>query len=79
LRSIAEIARLQTIHDNECESLAVKEMLGELAADNSALARQMLEVHQLCDDGGELATAGLLENWIDETQKRLWFLSETAR
>lgn len=78
LRSIGEIGRLQRISDNESVSLSALEMLAELQADNRQLNERMKEAHQLCDERGDVATASLLENWIDEAEQRTWFLLETS-
>jgi starvation-inducible DNA-binding protein len=79
LRSIGEIGRLQHIADSEAEALAAPAMLDELRHDNFAVAQRMREVHGLCDEHGDVATASLLENWIDETEGRIWFLAEALR
>src|ERR1700677_5148694 len=76
LRSIGDIGRHQTLSDNDAESVAPQDMLGELLADNQQLAAEMRKVHEICDKNGDVATASLLENWIDETERRAWFLSE---
>jgi starvation-inducible DNA-binding protein len=78
LRSIGQIARLQRIADNEAEAVAAHDMLIELRDDNSQLAAYMRETHALCDEFGDVATASLLENWIDETEGRTWFLTEAS-
>ncbi|CAG2133332.1 Dps family protein [Cupriavidus plantarum] len=79
LRSIGNIARLQRLRDNDEESVTPHAMLRELHADNLALVAAMLESHDLCDDHADVATASLLENWIDEAQRRAWFLAEAAK
>jgi starvation-inducible DNA-binding protein len=79
LRSIGQISRLQRIADNNAEYVRPLDMLAELRDDNAALALNMREVHALCDEAGDVATASLLENWIDETEKRVWFLFECRR
>jgi starvation-inducible DNA-binding protein len=76
LRSIGDIARHQTLNDNDAKSVDPQDMLAELLSDNQQLAALMREVHELCDKNGDVATASLLENWIDETERRAWFLSE---
>jgi starvation-inducible DNA-binding protein len=76
LRSIGDIARHQRLKDNNAEKVSPPDMLAELLADNRQLAAAMRKVHQLCDDHGDVATASLLENWIDQTERRAWFLSE---
>jgi starvation-inducible DNA-binding protein len=79
IRSIGHIARLQRVLDNDADYVAPADMLSELREDEEALAKRMLAVHSLCDDAGDIATASLLENWIDQTERRIWFLFETTR
>ena len=79
LRSIGQISRLQRVVDNDAEYVTAPDMLAELQDDNAALTRNMREVHSLCDEAGDVATASLLENWIDESEKRTWFLVECTR
>ena len=79
LRSIGQIARLQRIADNDAEFVSPQDMLAELREDNKDLTQRMREVHDACDEHGDVATASLLENWIDEAEKRTWFLFEAAR
>ena len=79
LRSIGQVARLQRIADNDAQYVKPLDMIIELRDDNAMLTRNMREVHSLCDEGGDVATASLLENWIDETEKRIWFLFECSR
>ncbi|WP_024506511.1 DNA starvation/stationary phase protection protein [Bradyrhizobium sp. ARR65] len=79
IRSIAHIARQQRILDNDAEYVDPQDMLAELRGDNQQLTKEMRQVHQLCDEYGDVATASLLENWIDETERRTWFLYETSR
>jgi starvation-inducible DNA-binding protein len=79
IRSIGNIARLQRIPDNDAEYVTPQDMLSELKEDEKALAVSMLSVHTLCDDAEDVATASLLENWIDQTQRRIWFLFEATR
>ena len=79
LRSIGQVARLQRISDNDAEYVKPLDMIIELRDDNAMLTRNMREVHSLCDEGRDVATASLLENWIDETEKRTWFLFECSR
>jgi starvation-inducible DNA-binding protein len=78
LRSIGDIARRQRITDNDADALVPAKMLTELRDDNLRLAAFMLEAHQVCDKYDDVATASLLENWIDEAQRRAWFLAETV-
>jgi starvation-inducible DNA-binding protein len=79
LRSIGQIGRLKRILDNEAEYVTPEDMLAELRDDNKQLTQSMREVHGLCDEYGDVATASLLENWIDEAERRVWFLFETSR
>lgn len=77
IHSISEISEQQRIKDNNAEFVAAEEMLGELRDDNQELVRSMRATHELCDKNRDIATASLLENWIDETERRTWFLAET--
>src|SRR5580698_8460786 len=79
VRSIGHIARLQRISDNDAEYVTPADMLSELHENEKALVLSMRAVHTLCDDAGDVATASLLENWIDQSQRRSWFLFETTR
>ncbi len=79
LRSIGHIARLQRIKDNDAEYVEPLDMLAELREDNQALAARLREVHDVVDDARDIATASLIENWIDETERRVWFLFEASR
>ncbi len=79
IRSIGHIARLQRIPDNDAEYVTPKDMLSELHENEKALVLSMLAVHSLCEDDGDVATASLLENFIDQTQRRSWFLFEATR
>jgi starvation-inducible DNA-binding protein len=79
IRSVGHIARLQRIGDNDAEYVTPGDMLGELHDNERALVLSMRAVHALCDDAGDVATASLLENWIDQAQRRSWFLFETTR
>ena len=79
IRSVAHIARLQRISDNDAEFVDPQDMLAELREDNKDLAVSMLAAHGLCDDANDVATTSLLETWIDETQRRVWFLFEATR
>ena len=79
IRSIGHIARLQRIADNDADYVEPADMLSELKEDEKALDLRMRAVHSLCDDADDVATASLLENWIDQTQRRVWFLFETTR
>src|SRR5260370_34575036 len=79
LRSISDISRHQRLQDNNEESVAPKEMLEELFADNQQLARFLRFTHEVCEKHNDVATASLIENWIDETERRTWFLSEMTK
>ncbi len=79
LRSIGHIAKLQSIEDNDADFVAAEEMLRELMNDNKTIAASMRECHELADKHEDAATAGLLENFIDETERRTWFLFEASR
>ena len=79
LRSIGDIARRQRILDNDADYVDPKDMLAELRDDNKSLTTSMREVHNVCDEYGDVATASLLEVWIDETERRTWFLFEATR
>ena len=79
LHSIGEIGRLQRLRDSDATNVPAKTMLSELQVDNRQLVAAMTEAHDLCDDQGDVATASLLENWIDESEKRVWFLFEILR
>jgi starvation-inducible DNA-binding protein len=79
LRSIGDIARRQRIADNDAEYVAPQDMLAELREDNERLTSIMRQVHNVCDEYGDVATASLLEVWIDETERRTWFLFESTR
>jgi starvation-inducible DNA-binding protein len=79
VRSIGQISRFQRIVDNNAEYVKPLDMIAELRDDNALLTQNMREVHSLCDEAGDVATASLLENWIDESEKRTWFLLESGR
>jgi starvation-inducible DNA-binding protein len=79
LHSIGQISREQRILDNDAEYVEPHAMLAELRDDNADLTKRMREVHGVCDEHGDVATASLLEVWIDETERRTWFLFETTR
>ena len=79
IRSIGQIARQQRIPDNDADYVDPQDMLAELGSDNQQLTREMRQVHNVCDEYGDVATASLLENWIDETERRTWFLYEATR
>ncbi|HZS68663.1 MAG TPA: DNA starvation/stationary phase protection protein [Burkholderiales bacterium] len=79
LHSIGHIARLQRIKDNDAEFVTPQDMLAELRDDNLRLISQMRETHSVCDERRDVATASLLEVWIDEAERRVWFLFEASR
>lgn len=79
IRSIGHIARLQRIGDNDVDIVTPTDMLRELERDEKAILQSLHAVHGLCDDAGDVATASLLENWIDQAQRRSWLLFETTR
>lgn len=79
LRSIGHISKLQSISDNNEDYVPPREMLRELMNDNKKIAAAMRKAHQTVDDLEDAATAGLLENFIDQTEKRTWFLFEASR
>jgi starvation-inducible DNA-binding protein len=79
LRSIGHIARLQRVDDNDAEFVEPSDMLAELREDNKTLAARLREAHNVCEEHRDLATASLIEVWIDETERRTWFLFEAAR
>ncbi|WP_446743141.1 Dps family protein [Silvibacterium acidisoli] len=79
VHSIGEVAKLQRIKDNDAEYVTPEDMLAELHEDEKAMVLSMRACHEVCDEAGDVATASLLENWIDQTQRRAWFLFETTR
>ncbi len=79
LRSISDISRRQRILDNDADYVTPRDMLAELRDDNQQLGFRMRQVHALCDEHRDIASASLLENWIDETERRTWFLFEMTR
>jgi starvation-inducible DNA-binding protein len=79
LRSIGQIARLQRIVDNDEKFVSAQHMLSELCNDNAQLAVRLRRAHSLCDDYDDVASASLIENWIDEAENRVWFLYEATR
>ena len=76
IRSISHIARLQRVEDSHAEEVAPHDMLAKLLRDNERLVSEMRACHIRCDQHGDLASASLLENWIDEAEGRAWFLAE---
>ncbi len=79
LRSIGQISKLQDIEDNDESYVAPGDMLSELMADNKKVVAAMRACHKICDDHEDIATASLLENFIDQAERRLWFLFEASR
>jgi len=79
LHSIGEIARHQRLKDNNEEFPAPDDMLRELCTDNQQLTRFLRDAHEICDKNNDAATTSLIENWIDEAERRTWFLAETIR
>jgi starvation-inducible DNA-binding protein len=79
VHSIGHIAKLQTIKDNDAAFVSPLDMLTELMADNKSVAASMRKAHELCDDHKDVATASLLEVYIDDTERRTWFLFEATR
>ncbi|MBB3442651.1 DNA starvation/stationary phase protection protein [Sinorhizobium sp. B11] len=79
LRSIGQIARQQRIPDNDADYVTPEDMLSELREDNLHLVSILREVHEVCDEHNDVATASLIENWIDQSERRTWFLFETTR
>jgi starvation-inducible DNA-binding protein len=79
LRSIGQVGRLQRVLDNDADFVTPLDMLAELREDNKQLAKAMRETHGVCDEHGDVASASLLENWIDEAERRTWFLFEASR
>ncbi len=79
IRSIGHVGRLQRVKDNDADYVDPKDMLAELREDNKQLAARLREVHNVCDEHRDIATASLIEVWIDETERRTWFLFEAGR
>lgn len=79
IRSIGHISRIQRIKDNDADYVDPLDMLAELREDNKMLASRLRELHDVCDEHRDIATASLIENWIDETERRTWFLFEASR
>jgi starvation-inducible DNA-binding protein len=78
LRSIGHVARLQRIDDNDADYVEPRDMLAELREDNLALLARLREVHDLCDEYRDVATASLVEEWIEQAERRVWFLFEAS-
>ncbi|RDK89971.1 starvation-inducible DNA-binding protein [Enterobacillus tribolii] len=79
LHSIGQISRMQRIKDNDADYVEPADMLAELCEDNKALAAEFRAAHAICDEYNDISTASLIENWIDETERRVWFLFESGR
>jgi len=79
LHSISDIAKFQRLKDNSEEFVAPKEMLVELLSDNQKLTKYLRATHEVCDKHNDVATASLIENWIDQTERRTWFLFESVQ
>ena len=79
IHSIGDVARLQRLKDNNDEFVAPRNMLVELCSDNQQLTRSLRSMHDVCERHSDVATASLIETWIDETERRTWFLSEIVR
>ena len=79
IRSVGHIKRLQRVLDNDAEYVTPADMLAELRDDNKELLKHMRILHEVADEHGDIATASLIENWVDETEQRVWFLFETGR
>jgi len=79
IKSIGQISRLQRVLDNNADYVEPDDMLAELCEDNKSLVARLREAHNVCDEHHDVATASLIENWIDETERRVWFLFETNR
>jgi starvation-inducible DNA-binding protein len=79
IKSIGQIARIQRVLDNDADYVDPADMVAELAEDNQTLAARLREAHNVCDEHRDVATASLIEVWIDETERRTWFLTEIKR
>ena len=79
IKSIGHVKRLQRVLDNDADYVTPHDMLAELREDNQELLKHMRVLHELADEHGDIATASLIENWVDETEQRVWFLFETGR
>ncbi len=79
LHSIGDVARYQRLKDNNEEGVPPMDMLSELCADNQHLTRSLRSAHEICEKHDDVATASLIENWLDETERRTWFLWETVQ
>jgi starvation-inducible DNA-binding protein len=79
LHSIGQISKMQRVADNDADYVEPLDMIAELREDNKALAAHLREAHNVCEEHRDIATTSLIETWIDETERRTWFLFETAR
>jgi starvation-inducible DNA-binding protein len=79
LKSVGHISRMQRVEDNDADYVEPQDMLAEVREDNKTLAVRLREAHNVCDEHRDIATASLIEVWIDETERRTWFLYEAAR
>jgi len=79
IRSIGHVSRLQRVLDNDADYVDPADMIAELADDNKTLAARLRETHNVCEEHRDVATTSLIEVWIDETERRTWFLSEIKR
>src|SRR5258708_18864942 len=79
LKSVGHISRMQRVEDNDADYVEPQDMLAEVREDNKILAARLREAHNVCDEHRDIATASLIEVWIDETERRTWFLYEAAR
>src|SRR6266496_1692052 len=79
IKSIGQIARIQRVLDNDADYVDPSDMIAELAEDNQTLTARLREAHNVCDEYRDVATASLIEIWIDETERGTWFLSEIKR
>ena len=79
IKSIGHIARLQRVLDNDADYVDPEDMLAELCEDNKTLTARLREAHNVCEEYRDFATTSLIENWIDETERRTWFLFEASR
>ena len=79
IKSVGHVKRLQRVLDNDAEYVTPSDMLAELRDDNKELLKHMRILHEVADEHGDIATASLIENWVDETEQRVWFLFETGR
>src|SRR5712672_534659 len=79
VKSVGHISRLQRVTDNDVDYVQPQDMLAEVREDNKGLAARLREAHNVCEEHRDIATASLIEVWIDETERRTWFLFEAAR